>query len=204
MSSQPYIVEMAVLLLFAFVLGGLAGFWARRWLKPHSMAGSSEESAQQAQSPESSDEMVSATEEPVPSAIDRIPKPVAAKTEPVATADAPSATPAAAKPAKATRSPRKAAEPKAAKPVASAGDDKGKPVLLATARAAGPDDLKKIKGIGPRIEKLLHGLGIYHYDQIAAWGPEEISWVDNKLSFRGRIDREGWVSQARALVRSGG
>src|SRR5690606_6127840 len=63
-----------------------------------------------------------------------------------------------------------------------------------------PDDLKKIHGIGPGIEKTLHQLGIWHFRQIAAFTPENIAWVDQRLRFRGRIAREDWVGQARRLA----
>ena len=61
------------------------------------------------------------------------------------------------------------------------------------------DDLTAIGGIGPKIEEVLNGLGIYHYDQIAAWTPENIEWVDDHLAFEGRIEREQWVQQAASL-----
>ena len=60
-----------------------------------------------------------------------------------------------------------------------------------------------ISGIGPKIEKILHDLGIYTFAQIAAWGPEEIKWVDQRLKFKGRIIREDWVAQADALATGG-
>ncbi|TIU30298.1 MAG: NADH-ubiquinone dehydrogenase [Mesorhizobium sp.] len=66
-------------------------------------------------------------------------------------------------------------------------------------RPAKPADLKAISGIGPKLEKVLNGLGIWTYGQIAAWTPEEIAWVDDYLSFKGRIDRDGWIAQAAAL-----
>ncbi|MEO1749009.1 MAG: hypothetical protein AAFR27_10425 [Pseudomonadota bacterium] len=65
------------------------------------------------------------------------------------------------------------------------------------------DDLQLIAGVGPKLEQVLHGLGIWHYEQIAAWGPEEIAWVDEHLRFSGRIEREQWVAQAVALSRGG-
>ena len=67
------------------------------------------------------------------------------------------------------------------------------------------DDLKLIKGVGPVLEALLHRLGYFHFEQIAAWTPEEVAWVDDNLEdFRGRVSREGWVEQARALVEGDG
>ncbi len=78
-----------------------------------------------------------------------------------------------------------------------------KPALLTAARGGQPDDLKLIKGVGPKLERLLHELGVYHYDQIAAWTETEIAWVDARLKFKGRIEREDWVAQARALAGKG-
>ena len=65
------------------------------------------------------------------------------------------------------------------------------------------DDLQLIAGVGPKLEMTLHSLGIWHYEQIAAWGPEDIAWVDEHLRFSGRIEREQWVAQAVALSRGG-
>jgi NADH-quinone oxidoreductase subunit E len=79
-----------------------------------------------------------------------------------------------------------------------------RPEGLAGPREDGPDDLKLIKGVGPELETLLHRLGIYHFDQIAAWTPEETAWVDGNLEgFHGRVSREGWVEQARQLAEEG-
>lgn len=75
-----------------------------------------------------------------------------------------------------------------------------KPAALVEPRVEGPDDLKIIKGIGPVLEEKLHGLGYYHFDQIAGWTDAEIAWVDEHLDFHGRIIRERWVEQARVLV----
>ena len=76
-----------------------------------------------------------------------------------------------------------------------------KPQLLSAPRDTGPDDLKQIKGVGPKLEALLHELGVYHFDQIAAWNAEEVAWMDAHLEgFRGRVSRDGWVAQARRLA----
>ncbi len=74
------------------------------------------------------------------------------------------------------------------------------PPALDGPRGGTPDDLRKISGVGPKIEDILHSLGIYHFDQIAAWSPDHVEWVDEKLRFKGRIGREDWISQATALV----
>ena len=47
---------------------------------------------------------------------------------------------------------------------------------------------------------MLNEMGFYHYDQIAAWGPAEIAWVDARLKFKGRIERDSWVAQAAELA----
>ena len=75
-----------------------------------------------------------------------------------------------------------------------------KPQLMDQPRDGGADDLKKIKGIGPKLEELCHSLGIFHYDQIASWTDEEVAWVDSNLEgFKGRVSRDEWVPQAREL-----
>ena len=79
-----------------------------------------------------------------------------------------------------------------------------KPAALAAAREGKADDLKKIEGIGPALEKLCHELGIFHFDQIAAWGAAEIAWMDGNLKgFKGRVTRDKWVAQAKIIVTEG-
>ncbi|MBS0563817.1 MAG: hypothetical protein JSR87_04880 [Proteobacteria bacterium] len=74
--------------------------------------------------------------------------------------------------------------------------------LLVQPRGGKGDDLKLIVGIGPALEKLLNGIGVWHFDQIAAWKARDIALVDSKMAnFKGRISRDGWVKQARALAR---
>ena len=79
-----------------------------------------------------------------------------------------------------------------------------KPATLDAPRDGAGDNLKRLKGIGPKYEVVLHDLGIYHFDQIAAWGPEEIAWIDSNLDgFSGRAFRDDWVGQARILAAGG-
>lgn len=74
----------------------------------------------------------------------------------------------------------------------------------AGARSSGAaDDLKRIRGIGVLIEKKLNALGVSSYDQIANWTSEDIERVSRALDFRGRIERENWVEQARILSAGG-
>jgi len=61
------------------------------------------------------------------------------------------------------------------------------------------DDLKIISGIGPKLEQTLNGLGIFHFEQIAGWGAKDVSEVDDLLSFKGRIERDDWIAQAKKL-----
>ena len=65
------------------------------------------------------------------------------------------------------------------------------------------DDLKLISGVGPKIERVLNGLGIYKFEQIAHWKKAEREWVDDHLKFKGRIERDDWVKQAKALAKGG-
>jgi NADH-quinone oxidoreductase subunit E len=80
-------------------------------------------------------------------------------------------------------------------------DDKNRPAGIE--KPAAVDDLKLISGVGPKIEGTLHSLGIYTFRQIAAWKKAEREWVDGYLNFRGRIERDDWVSQAKALAKGG-
>lgn len=87
----------------------------------------------------------------------------------------------------------------AAEPVAQSAASK--PKGLTAARGGKADDLKLIKGIGPKLELLCHKLGFYHFDQIAHWTDAEIAWVDENLEgFKGRVTRDEWVKQARDLA----
>ncbi len=99
------------------------------------------------------------------------PKKEAAKTE-------------AKEPAPETKAAPKAA-PKKAAPKSKSGDK---------------DDLKKLTGVGPALEKKLNEAGVTTFAQIASWGADEIADMDDKLSFKGRIERDGWVEQAKALA----
>ena len=67
--------------------------------------------------------------------------------------------------------------------------------------AAGADDLKKLSGVGPALEKKLIEAGVTSFAQIAAWTEADIAEFDEKLSFKGRIQREGWVEQAQELAK---
>ncbi|MFN4927584.1 MAG: cell envelope biogenesis protein TolA, partial [Bradyrhizobium sp.] len=78
-----------------------------------------------------------------------------------------------------------------------------RPLGLAAPRGGQADDLKLIKGIGKQNEARLHGLGIWHFAQIAAWTPDHAKWVGSYLAFAGRIEREQWIAQAEELASGG-
>ena len=98
-----------------------------------------------------------------------------------------------------------------AQPAAAAGkvESAQKPSLTDANRPAGiekpatPDDLKLISGVGPKIESILHELGIFTFAQVASWHEAERHWVDGYLNFKGRIERDDWIKQAAALAKGG-
>lgn len=85
------------------------------------------------------------------------------------------------------------------------GEGEGtRPETLTAARGGKADDLKLIKGIGPKLEQLCNELGFYHWDQIAGWTPDEVAWVNANLKgFKGRVTRDNWVEQAKVLAAGG-
>ena len=74
---------------------------------------------------------------------------------------------------------------------------------MSAPRAGGQDDLKLIGGVGPKLEETLNELGVYHFDQVAKFTPADIAWVDQRLRFKGRIERDDWMAQARILAAGG-
>jgi predicted flap endonuclease-1-like 5' DNA nuclease len=117
-------------------------------------------------------------------------------------------------PLRTARKPRSAAAPgrAAVRPVRAAGLDvavsksktavqPGSAVTLDAPRNGVPDPLQDIAGIGPMLERLLNDAGVWHFDQIASWKARDIAYFNGKIpGFRGRITRDGWVAQARALA----
>ncbi|MBU3259826.1 50S ribosomal protein L21 [Roseovarius sp. PS-C2] len=93
------------------------------------------------------------------------------------------------------KKPAKKAEPKKAEA------KKDAPKKAAKKADAAGDDLKQLSGVGPALEKKLLEAGVTTFAQIAAWTEADIADMDEKLSFKGRIEREGWVDQAKELVK---
>ena len=141
------------------------------------------------------------------------PAPVAAKPAAPAPAPAPAApvaeapveTPVAeVAPAAPVMAAPVAEEAKPAKPKAAQKAADGKPKGIRAPRKGGADDLKLIEGIGPKLEERLNDWGIFHFDQIAKWGPEEIAYADENVPrFKGRCSRDKWVAQAKIIVEEG-
>jgi len=109
---------------------------------------------------------------------------------------------AASKPAK-KAAPKKEtvkAEEKKPAPKKEAAPKAEAKMAAPKAKGGDKDDLKLLNGVGPAIEKKLNELGVTTFAQVAEWGAAEIADFDDKLSFKGRIERDGWVDQAKTLA----
>jgi len=136
---------------------------------------------------------------------DRLAKAQAAKAEAAAKAAAAAApapapapaAPAAAQPVAAVSAPA----PKKGEPPVKTATAEDKPKGLAAPRGGKGDDLKLIWGVGPKLEAMLHAMGVFHFDQIAAWTDKELAWVDENLEgFYGRAGRDKWIDQSKKLA----
>ena len=103
-------------------------------------------------------------------------------------------------PSKARTKPARSTTKKSVESTKPELDDKNRPEAME--KPATPDDLKQISGVGPKLEETLNILGIYKFAQIAAWKKAECDWVDGYLKFKGRIERDQWVKQAKSLAKS--
>ena len=98
--------------------------------------------------------------------------------------------------------PKKAAPKKEAAPKpAPAGEVTESAPKQYDSAPAQVDDLKLIKGVGPKLEETLNELGIYTFEQIADWNAENVAFVDARLKFKGRIERDDWISKAKVLAK---
>lgn len=96
--------------------------------------------------------------------------------------------------------PEPAAKPRAAPPAEPKKTPGARPEGLPGPRGGRPDDLSKIKGVGPKSVEKLHSLGVYHFDQIAAWTPDNVKWMSATLAAPGRLEKGRWVAQAKELA----
>lgn len=170
-----HIIETALYLLVAFIIGAILGYIIRcMFFRPKKAVVATAAVAATAAAVVAKPVSKPVPVKPVP-VKPAAPKPVAAKPAPVKAKPAPAKTPTA--------------------------DPDGKPIPLSGPRGGKKDDLKRIKGVGPKIEGTLNGLGIYHFDQVAGWTSKTVGWINGFLSFKGRIQREKWISQAKLLAK---
>ena len=98
----------------------------------------------------------------------------------------------------------KTAKPAAAKATeakpAAAKVTEAKPAAPKAGKATAGGDLKKLSGVGPALEKKLIAAGVTSLEQVAAWTEADVTKIDEELSFKGRIEREGWIAQAKELT----
>lgn len=80
----------------------------------------------------------------------------------------------------------------------TAADDR--PASFYSSRPSQVDNLQRIKGIGPKLEGLLHELGVYQFAQVAKLTPSDVAWLDDRLNFKGRIERDEWIRQAQQFA----
>ncbi len=92
-----------------------------------------------------------------------------------------------------------ASKAKTAKPAAAKATE-AKPAAPKAGKAAAGGDLKKLSGVGPALEKKLMAAGVTSLEQVAAWTEADVTKIDEELSFKGRIEREGWIAQAKELT----
>ena len=92
-----------------------------------------------------------------------------------------------------------ASKAKTAKPAAAKATE-AKPAAPKAGKAAAGGDLKKLSGVGPALEKKLIAAGVTSLEQVAAWTEADATKIDEELSFKGRIEREGWIAQAKELT----
>jgi predicted flap endonuclease-1-like 5' DNA nuclease len=178
MTSLVHIAETASLILAAYLAGCLLGYVTRRIL--YAGRGTRQPTVVAVASPVA---VLMPEKQPVPK---RVRTPAARLAAAASHEPTPMPPKPAPKPKAAPASKRRRVDPK--------------PATLDAPRNGQPDDLKQIKGIGPKIEASLNAMGIYHLDQIAAWTKDNIDWVDGQLAFKGRIRRERWVEQAAELA----
>lgn len=183
-------LQLLLLLLLVFMIGCILGCLVRSMLRPKSSTPAKTAQASVADVNAVSKKVPKA--EPSPGAVSQT-KPEPEEMAASSVKAAPATKPASRKPATPKPAVKKAAE------AVSTGKPK-RPKGLPGARGGKPDKLQMISGVGPKLEKTLHGLGFFHFDQIAGWGTDQIAWVDEHLRFKGRIERDQWIAQCKLLA----
>jgi large subunit ribosomal protein L21 len=90
---------------------------------------------------------------------------------------------------------------KSAKPASVAEEKKSTPVKEKKTATSVSDDLKQLSGVGPALEKKLHAAGVKSFEQIAAWSSKDIEVINEKISSKGRVEKEGWIDQAKEKLK---
>jgi len=174
-----------LLYLIALLIGIVTAFWV--WAATGREASSAETFSADDGLLEKAGEPVRPADSPPEPAV-----PAATMPEPAPPAPAPSPEPVVAP------APKPEAKPAPAPEAAPAPS--GKPNIPAA--VGEPDNLRLIKGVGPKLNTLLNSLGVTRFDQIAEWKEAEINEVDQYLdTFSGRITRDAWIDQAKFLAK---
>jgi NADH-quinone oxidoreductase subunit E len=215
MRHNPLMANMAAATAVGFgIAAQMAGVFLGA-LQGAMEAGNRQKAAGEAPSATAPVEAPAVTETPAP-----VPAPTAAAavSEPAPIAEKPKAKPAAPARKVAVTAPKiesikklaakakvataKAAAPKVpAKPVVEAKTVKAPKAKAVKAKAPASGDLKQISGIGPKLVEVLNGLGVTSLAEVAAWNEADIARVDKELGLNGRISRDDWVGQAKALLK---
>ena len=90
---------------------------------------------------------------------------------------------------------------KTAKPATETKEKKSAPVKEKKTTTSVSDDLKQLSGVGPALEKKLHAAGVKSFEQIAAWSVKDIEVINEKISSKGRVEKEGWIDQAKEKLK---
>ena len=178
--DTTHLTETALLLLAAYLLGCVLGYGTRRVL--HAARGTRQVTAIAMPAAAIALPEIKRSRSPAARLAARVDEPIPAHTR--------------VAPPRVIERPVIASRPKPSKSMDRA------PTALLAPRGEAADNLKQIKGIGPKIEASLNGLGIYHFDQIAGWTRANVDWVDDQLAFKGRIGRERWVEQAAKMIKA--
>jgi predicted flap endonuclease-1-like 5' DNA nuclease len=127
-------------------------------------------------------------------------KPAAAKAAAAPKASASKASASKASASKTGASQASAPKPPAPKAAPKSAAPTGKKAATTKAAVGEASNLRRLIGIGPANERLLHGLGVTTYAQIAAWTAADVKRIEETLNFDGRIERERWIEQAKLLA----
>ncbi len=204
-----YLLELALWILLAFFIGCILGYLFRGWfgkdevqtLQSSAMVSAPEPKANTpVPSPPLVARSTASVESPPPETNREEPRTVAPPVYAPAPVEPSPPPPPPTRIAAAPMAPRVATPAKSEAMAAVSPGKMERPRGISAPRGGKADPLQRISGVGPKNEKVLHALGFFHFDQIAAWTVEQVTWVDDHLKFNGRIKREEWIKQAKLLA----